>query len=561
VVIFTKGQILKPSALLLMALLWAGALQAEVIARVDKNPVLVNESFNLILTSDQSLSGDAFDRSDLFALFKVGRTSVSRQTRIVNGESSQSTVWTTLLQADKTGEYIIPALNVGGEKTSAISVKVVEGQVEGHPSRDGAELFLTTTLSSDEVYLGQQIILDVKLYYANALQRGSLSEPKIDNADIAQVGEDKEASELVNGKRYRVIIRKYRIQPKASGEFRLGSPFFEGEVATSNNNSIFQGFSTGKAVSTRGQDHLILVHPIPENYLGYWLPSESVTIEESWQIPDSIKAGEPITRKISLVALGVSEQQLPRLNLPGTEKFAVYPDQAERITGELNGLPAAKLSQSFAFIANQAGDIEIPEVKIPWWDTKTKVQRWASLPARTIHIGDIPKGTGLSDQGQGTSSPVQTQQRMTPDSTNWIQWLFLGLWLLTALGWWFTAKNNRNSRITSEHKATDQVSSTAWKNLKAACEMNDGPRILSCLLIWSNELASTEPVGNNQSNRIENISAIKDYFGLPELNQQLDWLQAGLYGTSTNPWSGKTILALLKTPASSVKKKGLPALN
>jgi len=546
--------------LLFIVSLFAGSIHAGVIAKVDKNPVLVNEPFNLEITSDQSLSSDEFDRSDLLALFKVGRTSVSRQTRIVNGASSQSTVWSTLLLADQAGEYVIPSLVIGGERTEPISVNVLQGE----PATNSSDLFLSTQVSSSDIYLGQQIILDVKLYYANALQRGRLSDPAIENSEIEQLGEDAELSELVNGRRYRVIYRQYRISPRASGTFKLSSPFFEGEVATSNNNSIFQGYGSGRAVTTTGEDHVILVNPIPESYLGYWLPSESVTLEESWQMPDIVKPGEPITRKISLIALGVSEQQLPKLVLPVTDVFAIYPDQAERVTGELNGSPAAQLTQSFAIIPNQAGNIIIPEVRVPWWDTKARVQRWATLPERIITIGDDDKkvtetsaATDDNRMNQTSLSEASDNMALSVPSTAavWLQWLFLGLWLLTAMGWWLTARRNTDSG-DSHKEATGSSLSAAWSNLKAACQSNDGPRILSHLLIWSNELAKIE-----QRENLSSISGIKMYFDQPELDQQLDALQASVYGTSIEPWSGKIILTLLVKKDRSGNKGQLISLN
>ena len=63
------------------------------------------------------------------------------------------------------------------------------------------------------------VVTEAKEAYELALKRRS----KIENSEIEQIGEDQEATELVNGRRYRVINRQYRIQPKISGEFRLSS--------------------------------------------------------------------------------------------------------------------------------------------------------------------------------------------------------------------------------------------------------------------------------------------------------------------------------------------------
>ncbi|MCK5923795.1 MAG: BatD family protein, partial [Methylococcales bacterium] len=87
-------------------------------------------------------------------------------------------------------------------------------------------VFLRAELGSDEVWLGQTVDYQVKLYLAGELQRGVLSEPELESALIQQKGADSNTVEVINGRRYRVIERHYGVTPQVAGSHQLkGSDF------------------------------------------------------------------------------------------------------------------------------------------------------------------------------------------------------------------------------------------------------------------------------------------------------------------------------------------------
>ena len=218
----------------------------KVVATVDKNPVMANESFILTVTADDDVDADQLDTSALMRDFVVGNTSVSRQTQMVNFKTSRETRWTTLLIAKKTGKFIIPAFDIQGKKTSPIAIAVTKSAAKGDKAR---ELFIESNISSTHVYVQQQLTLTVKLFFSKDLKRGSLSEPEMLDANIKQVGKDVENVEVINGVRYRVIERNSAISPQKSGEFLIAAPVFTGEVLNQNRRSVFSSFSQSKPVS------------------------------------------------------------------------------------------------------------------------------------------------------------------------------------------------------------------------------------------------------------------------------------------------------------------------
>lgn len=249
----------------------------NVSATIDKNPVMVNESFVLTVTADDDVNSNALDTEPLMQDFIVGRTSISSQTSMINFKTTRTTKWTTVLIARKAGEYIIPALTVDSAQTSPIKLNVISaGDPQANAQQD---LFITTEVSSKEVYVQQQLTLTVKLHFAAELKRGSLTEPALDGANIIQIGKDKEEDTIINGRRYRVIERTYAISPQQSGKFMLKSPLFSGEIMQpSTRRSGFLSFAETKPVSVIGEEIPLTILPIPTNYQGAWLPLSLIHI-------------------------------------------------------------------------------------------------------------------------------------------------------------------------------------------------------------------------------------------------------------------------------------------
>ena len=163
---------------------------SQISATIDKNPVVVNESFILKITVDDDVDTNALDTSALLKDFVVGRTSVNSQTSMVNFKTTRTTTWNTLLISKKAGDFTIPPLRIEGIQSKAIQVKVL---AEKDPRADQQkDLFITSEVSTREVYVQQQLTLTVKLHFSTELKRGSLTEPTLEGASITQIGKDKE---------------------------------------------------------------------------------------------------------------------------------------------------------------------------------------------------------------------------------------------------------------------------------------------------------------------------------------------------------------------------------
>ncbi|MFT7216015.1 MAG: hypothetical protein ACI8R8_001081, partial [Paraglaciecola sp.] len=434
---------------LIMATFAVNAKVTELTASVDKNPVLLDESIVLTVTAKGDPSRDAFDPSILSKDFVVGRTSVSSQTQMINFDTTRSTIWNTILIPRKKGRFTIPSFTVEGQSSQPITLMVLP--VSASKNSEGRDVFVTTEVDMTEAYLQQQIKYTIRLHLARDLQRGSLSAPTLENGEIRQIGKDAEYADIINAKRYRIIERTFAVLPQKSGAFTIKGPLFEGEIIEERQQN-FGFFNRSKTISRVGPDQEINILPIPGQFTGSWLPSDYVELSEQWQPVDGkFTVGEPITRTLTLTAVGVIEEQLPEIGSLYPDSVKVYPDQADTTTVEKDNTLIAQRKETLAIIPTQVGKLQIPAVSVPWFNILTREVEYAQLPARTL---DISPGAAAQSSPIATRAPsakntvlapknIDEKASVSPDLSSghppsfWSvsSWILLILWLLTLLMW------------------------------------------------------------------------------------------------------------------------------
>lgn len=548
------------AGLLISMLPWlAQAEVTSVTATIDKNPVMLDEAIVLTVVAEGDAERDAFDSSVLLGDFVVGRTSVGSQTSIVNFSTRQTTTWSTTLFPRSVGNFTIPAFTIEGKSSAPIKVKVIPVQQGGDaPAR---EYYVSTEVSQSDVYLQQQLRYTVKLYLASQIERGSLQAPELENAQIQQLGEDKQYTELVNGKRYQVIERNFAILPQQSGEFTIRGPVFSGEVIAANTNQRFGFFNRTKTINRVGPDVDISVKPIPANIDYHWLPSDFVQLDENWQTDDFV-VGEPVTRTLTLTAVGVVEEQLPEIEQIYPPAFKLYPDQPGSATAERDNRLIVQRTESVALIPTQPGEFIIPEVKVPWFNTATGKTEYATLPTRTItvapaaNMGTASLGTTPKTQVTPPVSPQTAAEQNTPALPDnqptalnaqpssiaepgidlW-HWTLAGLWLLTAVGWFVYAQKKR----TSDPQPSLQKSATNSdvKSLINTIEKGNVGEIQAAIRTWLSQFSAAQRWQIQQS-----------------IKPELDKMMASAFANPPKAWDKTALISAIQRITTTKTKDG-----
>ncbi|MBU2892069.1 BatD family protein [Colwellia sp. D2M02] len=553
---------------------------SQVTASVDKNPVMVNESIVLTVIADDDVDQRALDTSPLLADFIVGRTSFRSYSSSINFKTTLTSQWQIVLIARRTGKHTIPALTVNSQKTAPISLVVLE---KSDKDADQQDIFVTSTLSSSQTYVQQLFTLTLKLHFAVELKSGNLSEPSFPGAAIEKIGQDQQTSTIINGKRYRVIEQTYAITPQESGEFTIDAPVFSGDImVASRGRSSFLSFAETKPVSVVGEPQSIKVLPIPLSYPPNtpWLPTEILTLHQEWPANEGeFTVGEPITRTITLTAAGLSKAQLPEIVMEHSKGFKVYPDQAQLHTNMTTDRLVSQKVQNFAIVPSQAGTFTLPELTVTWFNTVTNKTEQATLPAKEITVvaGENTLANNLANNqnsaqtnqqnnGLNTIQSSQSAQNnvqgsattVVATSDNTMQWLFLGLWLLTLILWlvhviYLKRQYSAAPKRQVTNKPTSLTTGNAYQQLVNACKKNDATTALSLIIPWLNQLIESDIItskdSNNENKLVTNIAEVPTLINEQAFATALNDLQQHLYGKSaTNgapSWHGIALLAVI----------------
>ena len=90
------------------------------------------------------------------------------------------------------------------------------------------DTFVEASVDEAAPYVQGQVVLRVKIYSAEPILSGQLSEVQLESAAIERMGDDRSYETTRDGHDYHVIQRTFAIFPQQSGELRIPPVVFEG---------------------------------------------------------------------------------------------------------------------------------------------------------------------------------------------------------------------------------------------------------------------------------------------------------------------------------------------
>ncbi len=470
----------------------------EIKVTPDRAQIFLDESFNLVFTADGGVDGDP-NFAFLAQNFEILRQSESSRMQIINGTLTRKKEWTVTLMAKSAGTFMIPPIAFGDDRSQVMALNV-EPAKKPQASEEAAPIFIEVSVDSPTAYVQSQVIFTMRLFRAQTLTNASLSEPKLSDADavVERLGDDRQFETTRHGQNYLVLERRYAIFPQQSGTLTVAPIQFEGQMVGRFQNRTF--FNQGGGVRRLRSKSLTLnIQAVPQDKVrGRWLPAKELLIYEQWpeieNEAERFKAGEPVTRTLTLKATGLTAAQLPEIPLNLPKNFKSYPDQAElKDQKKLSGLVGIR-REKIALIPTAAGSYVLPAIEIPWWNTKLEQMEMARLPERRIQVAPAEE-TGqslLPPQNVPATAPTifppqNTLGNVAKASGFWsLLSLVLGLgWAVTLILWWGSRQRTNTAAKLNTAEAVKPDFGPIKKELKRACLKNDAGATKEALLSWA----------------------------------------------------------------------------
>ncbi len=364
---------------------------AEVTATLSRQSISVNESVNLVISSSKDTNIDPTFLAQVSANFDIDNQGKSSETSCVNFKCTSLYKTTLLLTPKKVGLFTIPVLIMGKEQTEPLKIKI--NPVNKDPSQGNLDpIFAELTANKTRVSVQEQVIIKLRINSSIQLSNLQLEPFDIPNTIIKELT-NTNYQRTIGDTPYTTYDVTYAVFPQASGVLDIPSIRVFGVIPDNRSQGGFGSFfNTGKKVSIRTNPLSIEVDPVPEGSQLDWLPAQSVVIKEKWLSDlNNLKVGDSITREITLLALGLSAEQLPAQTFPGTPQFKTYQEKPELENKENEQGIIGIRKEKIALVPNASGEITIPAIHIKWWDVHTKLFKEASLPEKILHIKPNPE--------------------------------------------------------------------------------------------------------------------------------------------------------------------------
>ena len=560
-------------ALALILVLPAGLLAAQVTAVTDRDRLGSGESLQLELRVTGSPDGDP----DLAALeqdWEILNRSQSSQMQVSNGSFSRSFVLNLTLMPRRSGELEIPAVCFGGDCSLPMPI-TISAQAA---ALTAAPLLLEAELQPQQVPVGAQIILTLRLLHRVDLAQASLSTPQPEGveAEIRQLGKDRTTEVNRDGYRYRMIERRYALFPHQSGQLRIPPLQLDAQIDAGSARRDLFGRSLQQVRQRTEPLQIQVTEPPADLGVRHWLPAQRLTLQDDWhQQPPTLRVGEPATRTLTLTAEGLPAASLPELKLAVPAGWKSYPDQPSRQDSENQAGIVGTMQQKLALVPTRSGPLELPAVDLDWYDVAAGSWQRIHLPALTLEVAPAAAGSAANfpasqpaaaplvpaaptaapaaDAAAGPS-PAAPAVETTPGFWPWLS-LALGLGWFTSLMlcWWRRRKPavaKTTAPTSSEQLVTEQV---ALKAVLESAGRNDPQATRQALRRWS-RLRFPEAAG-------QELAALVPLGG-PPLADALAELDAVLYGSTQANWTGAKLCAALKKLPRQQRKvaESLPPL-
>lgn len=408
-------------------LLFANApLAAQTRAWLDRDRIALGETVTLNI---ETTGNDAPDYAPLRRGFELSAHTSRQQFELSGGRAVSRTLYGVALRPRREGLVTIPALAVGRDRTSPLSLRVTAGRADVL-ARAGDDVFIESGPDDPDPYVQQSVGWVVRLYTAVPIVSGQLDQPAPDGATLQRVGDDAQYTRDLGNRRYKVVERRYLLVPERSGPLAMPGAVFEGRGIAGFFDRLL-GNADG-ALAARAAPRVLQVRGVPANAPQPWLPLHSLRLRHV-SVPRALRAGSAAVLMVEITADGASAAQLPELPLPAIDGVQVFAEPVQADERFVDGRPRATLVRRFSLVPTRAGAVRLPELRIPWWDVRAGQARMATLPGLAWQVA--PAAGGAPAQPAAETAPTAGVRPSDARLANryWVlaALVFAAMWLFT----------------------------------------------------------------------------------------------------------------------------------
>ncbi|MEO0128501.1 MAG: BatD family protein, partial [candidate division WOR-3 bacterium] len=383
--------------LIIFLLIPLNVFSAELnfVASVDRTTVGLGEAFTLnVSVSGENIGGVPSPKLPDLPDFNILGRSSSQSTNIsfINGKMTQQTTITFIytLSPKKLGKFTIGPCKIEYQgktyETQSIEIEIVKGTTQttapptSTPPRPSGSLeggiFLMAVPSRRDVYVGEQINVEFYLYTRYNLD--DLNPTKLPSFNgfwseaIYDADQLKYQKKTYEGKTYyAALLKTVALFPITSGNLTI-DPMEMVVTVIKPPRDFFDFFGTAQRITIASPPITINVRPLPEENKpddfsgGVGNFTMNVRVDR-----DTSNQGEPVNLIVKISGTG-NIKLIDKPYLPSIPNLKILEPEIKLNLDKSSGIIKGTKEFRFPLIPQMDGEHIIPEIKISYFNTKTK---------------------------------------------------------------------------------------------------------------------------------------------------------------------------------------------
>jgi len=401
---------------------------AQDIRHSCRSTVRVGEQFQVSFEIDGDCKNFKGPNFDGFNILGGPMSSTNSSIQIINGKMTRNstTTYSYILRAIKEGKFTIDeaTAKAGNKKimSEPFTIEVIAGNTPSSNNKNTTEnnnedVFLKATVSKTEVHVGEQIMLNYRIYTKVPIASMTISQkPSYGGFWTKTINENsgslQRSTEIINGEEYMVAeVQSVALIPQRPGQLTIdpieieclvqvrrertrsndpfdiffNDPFFNSSVSTINKN-----------VKTEPIKISVKSLPTTNRPSGFGNAVGQFSIK-SYIDKTELKSNEAFTLTLSVSGRGnLDLLEMPKPTFP--PDFEVYEPKISIDTKATNrnGIQGTKKAE-YLVIPRTHGDFTIPPTEFTYFDPTKKAYATLNVPEYNIKVAKDDARSGGSD--------------------------------------------------------------------------------------------------------------------------------------------------------------------
>lgn len=296
----------------------------------DAKEVVLNGYFDISFTL-KNANGTNFSPPDFKDFVVLAGPNTSTSMQFINGQVSKEMSVSFTLQPKKVGQFTIGSatISVNGKRlsTQPLRIRVVKGKTAGTGTGEAA-VFVRLEPSKTKAYVGEQVLLDYKLYTTVSVEGYDIPEEPAYHGFFAQEltrYNTRPQREVINGTQYTTkVLRRVALFPQQAGILTIEPFTMQLRVVENGNGGGFFFNRRVRPVIFTTDSIRITVASLPAGVPEYFSGAVGNYEFQASVNPATVTTNDAITVMLLMAGNGdVKRLQAPELML--SDSFEIYP--------------------------------------------------------------------------------------------------------------------------------------------------------------------------------------------------------------------------------------------